>query len=102
MWEELQRRAAMIAVVPFTGRAGLGGTTGIITISRLEGDELVDVERWTSRDHLAVALEGPVWDRYGSFAGQPRIRGTVAWTVAERRILITGRRGDRAFEEVFA
>jgi hypothetical protein len=69
----------MIAVVPFSGRAGGGGRTGTITLSRFAGDELVDVERWSGRDELALALEGPVWDRYAQFAGHPWIRGTVTW-----------------------
>ena len=102
VWEELERRGATLAIVPFSGRAGEGGRTGAITLSRLEGDEFVDVERWTGRDELALALEGPVWDRYARFAGQPWIRGTVAWTLTDRSILIIGRRGDTGFEEVFA
>ena len=61
VWQELERRGAMIAVVPFSGRVGDGGRTGTIPLSRVEGDELVDVERWGGRDELALALEGPVW-----------------------------------------
>jgi hypothetical protein len=99
VWEELARRGATVAVVPFSGRAGHGGTTGTITLSGFAGDELVDVERWTGRDELALALEGPVWDRYGQFVGHPWIRGTVTWSLADRCILIAGQRGDKAFEE---
>ena len=51
--------------------------------------KLVDVERWTGRDELCYPLEGPVWDRFGSFAGQPQIAGTVVWTTARSA------RGDR-------
>ena len=51
---------------------------------------------------VALALEGPVWDRYGQFAGHPWIRGTVTWSLADRCILITGRRGDEAFDESLA
>jgi hypothetical protein len=98
VWEQLERRGATIAVVPFPGRAGRGGTTETITFSGFAGDELVDVERWTGRDELALALEGPVWDRYGQFVGHPWIRGTVTWTLADRCILIAGRRGGEAFE----
>ena len=46
VWEELERRGATIAVVPFSGRAGEGGWTGTVTLSRVDGGELVDVERW--------------------------------------------------------
>jgi hypothetical protein len=73
-----------------------------ITLRRLVGGELVDVERWTGRDELAYALEGPVWDRYGEFAGQPRIRGTVTWIVATRLVVIEGDRAGERFEEMGA
>lgn len=92
----------MVAVVPFSGRAGRGGATGAVTLSHLEGQDLVDVERCRGRDELAVALAGPVWDRYGSFAGHPWIRGTVTWMLAERCIVIAGQRGGEAFKEVLA
>jgi hypothetical protein len=100
VWEELERRAATVAIVPFSGRAGAGGRTGTITLGRLEGDELVEVERWSGgRDELGYALEAPVWDRFGGFAGQPQVRGTVTWMLAERRVVIEGQRRDAAFEE---
>ena len=60
---------------------------------------MVDVEQWSSRDELAYALEAPVWDRFGSFAGQPSVRGEVIWTGADRTVVIVGTRGDRPFEE---
>jgi hypothetical protein len=99
VWEELERRGATVAVVPFSGRAGRGGSVGTIVLSRLDAGELVDVERWSGRDELAYALEAPVWDRYGGFAGQAFIRGNVAWMVADRAVVISGWRGEREFEE---
>ena len=69
-------------------------------LSRLDRDELVDVEPWTGRDELGYALEAPIWDRFGSFAGQPLITGTVIWTPTDRRVVIEGRRGDKHFEEL--
>jgi hypothetical protein len=100
VWAELERRGATIAVVPFHGRAGAGGEIGTITLSRLQDGELVDVERWTGRDELADALEAPVWGRYGSFAGQPPIDGTVIWTTQDRRVVTSGTRARRRFNEV--
>ena len=82
----------------FRSRVARGGA-GVRRRSRcpaIDGEELVDVERWTSRDELAYALEAPVWDRFGTFAGQPFIRGEVIWTVADRSVVIVGTRGDRA------
>ena len=86
MGQELERRGDAIAVVPFSGRAGRGGHTDRIVFSRIDGDQLVDIERWTGRDELCYALEAPVWDRFGSFAGRPQIAGTVVWTTADRRV----------------
>ena len=63
------------------------------------GQPAVDVERWSSRDELGYALEAPVWDRFGSFAGQPFVRGEVIWTGGDRSVVIAGTRGDRPFEE---
>ncbi len=102
VWEELGRRGATVAVVPFSGRAGQGGTTGTITLSRLEGRQLVHIDDWSVSEELVSALEAPVWDRYGQFAGHPWIRGTVTWTLLERRILICGHRGGISFEETLA
>ena len=99
VWQELERRAATVASVPFGGRAGRGRTDRII-LGRIDGDQLVPVEGWTSRDELCYALEAPVWDRFGSFAGQPPIAGTVVWLAAQRRVVIEGRRGNHCFEEV--
>jgi hypothetical protein len=39
-----ERRRATIAVVPFVGRAGRGGEIDRIRLSRMECDQLVDVE----------------------------------------------------------
>jgi hypothetical protein len=100
VWDELEKRRATAAVVAFSGRAGRGGRVDRIVLSRLDGDELVDVELWTGRDELCHALEAPIWDRFGTFAGQPQIAGTVVWTSVDRRVVIEGRRGHDGFEEI--
>jgi hypothetical protein len=99
VWDELQQRGATVAVVPFWGQAGRGGRTEVIQLLRDDGEALVDVERWTGRDELCHALEAPVWDRFGTFNGHPRIHGEVIWTADDRQVVIVGRRGDRKFEE---
>lgn len=100
VWQELERRGATIASVPFGGRSDRGGRIERIVLSRADGEVLVDVSRWAGRDELCYALEAPVWDRLGSFAGQPPIGGTVTWTATDRRVVIAGRRGAVRFEEL--
>ena len=100
VWEELERRGATAAVVPFWGRAGRGGHTDVIKLLRLEDAQLVEVEWWTGRDELCYALEAPVWDRFGLFTGHPLVTGEVTWSAKDRTVLIEGRRGDRRFEEL--
>jgi hypothetical protein len=103
VWEALERRGATAAIVEFSGRAGQGGQTGRITLYRPEGDRLIDVERWSGgRDELTFALEAPVWERYGTFAGHPRIFGTVTWLASARSVVVEGERGGERFEETIA
>lgn len=99
VWEELARRGATAALVGLGGRAGRGGQTTAVALCRQEGGELVEVERTFGRDELRYALEGPVWARLGTFVGHPSIHGTVSWLVTERRVIISGKRGGRSFEE---
>jgi hypothetical protein len=102
VWDELDRRGATVAIVPFSGRAGAGGRTDTIQLLKQDGDKLVEIERWTSRDELCHALEAPVWDRFGTFAGHPRVAGEVIWSSEDRCVVIRGRRGERRFEELAA
>jgi hypothetical protein len=51
-------------------------------------------------DELCYALEAAIWPRFGSFAGQPLIAGTVIWTAADRGVVMGGRHGDKRFEEL--
>jgi hypothetical protein len=99
IWDELERRGATGATVSFSGKAGRGGSITTITVDRVDGQEPLTIE-WWDREELAYALEGPVWDRFGGFAGQPAVRGMVRWTVPDRQVVIAGRRGDQTFEEV--
>jgi hypothetical protein len=100
VWDELGRRGATVATVPFRGRAGRGGHTDTITLLRLAGEVLAEAERWTGRDELCHALEARVWERFGTFVGHPLVRGEVIWTAADRCVVIRGSRGERAFEEL--
>jgi hypothetical protein len=102
VWEELERRGTRIAVVRFCGRAGEGGRIGEVILGCDDGDHFVAADRCTRRDELAYALEAPVWDRYGAFAGQPQIRGDVTWILMERSIVISGHRGREPFKEIVA
>jgi hypothetical protein len=65
VWQELEARGATVATVPFSGR---GGRTDRIVPSRVDRDEVLDVERKTGRDELCYALETAIWHRFGSFA----------------------------------
>ena len=83
-WEELERRGATVAEVPFTGVAGEGGSVGAIVLGRVDGAEL---ECWVGRDELAYALEAPLGS-LGTFAGHPKVVAAVTWTTADRRVVI--------------
>jgi len=99
VWQALEQRGATIATVPFAGHAGEGGRVGTVVLSRRDAGEAVDVYRCIGGEELGHALAAPLWDRFGLFAGQPGIVGTVTWTAAGRSVVIAGRRGGARFEE---
>jgi hypothetical protein len=57
VWRELEAGAATVATVLFIGRAGRGGQIDRILLCRLDGDQLIDVERWTAEDRQ-VLIDG--------------------------------------------
>ncbi|HEV3053985.1 MAG TPA: hypothetical protein VGX45_04970 [Solirubrobacteraceae bacterium] len=99
VWAELERRGISIATVPFRGRAGQGGEIDAIRLQRVRNGEPHEVRLWPDSDELANALAAPVWNRFGTFAGQPFVRAEVIWTVDRRSVVIVGRRGERRLEE---
>jgi hypothetical protein len=99
VWDELERRAVVVATVPFRGRAGQGGEVDVIRLQRVRGEESREVRLWSGSDELANALAAPVWGRFGTFAGHPVVRAEVIWTVDGRSVVIAGRRGEQRFEE---
>ena len=88
--------------MPFTGKRHTGASFGPIRLGRLESDQLIEVVTWSeqrSGDALIEALKAPVVARFAGFLSQPPIRATLTWTVPDRRITITGKRGDQPFGE---
>lgn len=95
VWRALERLGASAAVVRFSGG---GGRQGILESTSIQtsGSELA---RWSDENELASVLAGPVWGRYGTFRGQPRIAATLTWKVAGRSLTLAGRRGTERFRE---
>ena len=89
-------------IVPFSGRAGVGRRTDTITLLRPEGEELVEVERWTGSRRALSRARGA---RLGSLRHLRRAsagRGEVIWSAEDRCVVIRGTRGERPFEEFAA
>ena len=97
VWQALERMGATSALVRFSGGAGRHGTVESVSVEA--GDR--ELARWwdAGESEFAGALSAPVWGRYGSFRGQPRIAATLAWSVPERTLMLAGTRGSEPFEE---
>ena len=97
VWRALERAGAEIALVRFSGGGGRQGKPDSVSI-RTGNRELA---RWWGADEseLAATLAAPVWGRYASFRGQPRIAATLTWSVADRSLRLAGRRGTERFQE---
>jgi hypothetical protein len=97
VWRTLERIGASGALVRFSGGGGRQGTLESVSVKA--GDREL-ASRWgAGESELAGALAAPVWGRYGSFRGQPRIAATLAWNAADRSLLLAGTRGSERFEE---
>jgi hypothetical protein len=97
VWRALERLGASGALVRFSGGGGRQATLENISI-QADGRELAG---WSGEGEgeLAGALAGPVWGQYGSFRGQPRITATLTWKVADRSLILAGKRGSERFRE---
>jgi hypothetical protein len=99
VWRALERTAAPVARVRFAGGGARRASVEAV-VAAAGGGELA---RWRAGEsELGDALAAPVWARYGGFRGQPPITGTLSWSVAERSIMLAGRRGSERFAETLA
>ena len=86
----LKKKCIEKVTVKFSGGHDSGGTDGI------EFEVLGETVQWTEKEvdtikeGLCDALEAPVWDRYGSFAGEYNVDGEVVWDVKEGKVYIKG------------
>jgi hypothetical protein len=86
----LKKKGIEKVTVKFSGGHDSGGTDGI------EFEVLGETVQWTEKEvdtirvGLFDALEAPVWDRYGSFAGEFNVYGEVVWDVKEEKVHIRG------------
>ena len=98
VWTELERRELIEAVVTFSTHPGRSGITHSVRL-RSHRPSLGYAPNRLIEDEPQFALSELVFARYGSFAGQPTIRGEVVWNVQNRRVTIDGRRGGQRFQE---
>ena len=98
VWRALERAGATLALVRFCGGAGRHGTLEAISIRA--GERELAHWRGAAASELAGALAAPVWGRYGTFRGQPRIAATLTWSVTDRSLLLAGTRGSEHFHEI--
>jgi predicted nucleic acid-binding Zn ribbon protein len=98
VWRELEQWGAAAAIVRFHGGAGKPGVIAAVT---LEDARKRKLSRWSSGEGpLPDQLAAPIWGRYASFRGHPRIVGMVVWDLANREVFSSGTRGETPFTEV--
>jgi hypothetical protein len=71
-WEELQRRGANIATLPFTGERRTGARFGPTRLERLENDQLIEVKTWSEQRLRRCAHRSPHSARRGPLRQLPR------------------------------
>jgi hypothetical protein len=90
----LDRAGAQSALVRFAAGARRPATLQTIDLKRSAREPIPG----SCESELAGALAAPIWGRYGSFRGQPAIRATLTWNVAERSLVLAGTRAGERFK----
>lgn len=94
VFAEIRKRDANLAVVSFSGGNDEGGADSITLYMRTVTDKQTSsIEVGTvepDSDDFAVALEQPVRDKYGSFAGDFDVSGDLKWDATARTCVMTG------------
>lgn len=87
-----------VATVSFSGGAGKAATIVSASLKDAGGREVL---RFSSgQGPLVEALAAPIFGRYASFRGHPRILATVVWDLASGEVGCAGTRGGRQFSEL--
>jgi len=106
VFRRLRELGAVGAIVPFYGGNDEGFTEGI-TLKGAEGNTIVIIqdyygsveeEPFEGADHLAEALSEPVYEEYGSFAGDFEVEGRVIWDVSKGTVSMEGSEVKKDFE----
>ena len=106
VFERLQELGAVTAVVPFHGGYDEGFIEGI-TLKGAEGNAIAVIQDYygsaeeqpfEGADHLAEALSEPIYEEYGSFAGDFEVEGRVIWDVSKGTVSMEGSEVEKDFE----
>jgi hypothetical protein len=123
VFKKIRERGAIRAVVEFSGGNDEGGADNIVLYDR-EGEMVGGVDGHYAGcywDHekgrfaessltpeqrieteLAEALEGPVYEEYGSFAGDFSVSGRVTWDAEKGTVTMSGEESEYVpFEKEF-
>lgn len=111
VFEKLRERGAVKAVVEFSGGNDEGGADGIVLydsdgerIGEVEGHhfggywdpekkrfvEVFPAPEQRIETELAEALESPVYEEYGGFAGDFSVSGRVTWGAETGKVSMSG------------
>lgn len=86
LFAELRRQGVAKVQVEFSGGGDEGGVDVILLLDS-EGKIIRKLEEYYDKPHpdsdLSQSLAAPVYSRYGGFAGDFSVRGTVEWDVAD-------------------
>lgn len=92
VWAEMEKRGAIKAIIEFSGGHDEGGADAI-TLTMGDGSK-ESLETWRNENddegRLITYLQDPLYDRWGSFAGEFSVYGTIEWNVTTRKVTLDG------------
>jgi hypothetical protein len=101
VFDELSKLGIVEVKVPFSGGGDEGWVEGVYAEHTQLGELELGDEWHKGKDgdkvtpELRTALAKPVYDKYGSFAGEFYVQADLMWNVPERKVYFTGQEEER-------
>jgi hypothetical protein len=99
VFQALRNKGAWKAIVDFSGGGDEGGADHICLVNE-EEIEFGSIDPWgdDGNRELAETLTEPIYDRWGSFAGEFYVHGQLIWDAQANTVKFAGEESEQVYK----